>query len=368
VLAIAACTYQNPVGVAPAFDVPRYFEGSETPAVGNYVLVVDPDGARLSRTVRASGLSCPWDTYPVSIRLAAPKTARGALAQVFHRIEFANAVPTNAEMLEAFIDGAITVRVERFATRLTFEGSMPTGVATTEFAVRATLNSSDGRGYATSARSIKTSSARPGSECRGARVAVGRSIELAMQDAFEQVAAGVSRFEENSVARRRGRGTTRPRLDQAARQEPKLVVDEDARRIARDRRIATKRQVDAETLPFPPRDSGAAPAALPPRLTPAQIDSVRGQILKCLIDARFHDAKIQSVAIWFQLNPDGSLASLPEIADTDRLRTDASFRVLTNRAWRALIACSPLKGLPRESYEHWREMTLAFDAQDFQPK
>jgi hypothetical protein len=107
---------------------------------------------------------------------------------------------------------------------------------------------------------------------------------------------------------------------------------------------------------------------LPPRLTPAQIDSVRRQILKCLIDARFHDAKIQSVAIWFQLNPDGSLASLPEIADTDRLRTDASFRVLTNRAWRALIACSPLKGLPRESYEHWREMTLAFDEQDFQPK
>ena len=342
VLAIAACacTYQNPVGVAPAFDVPRYFEGSETPAVGNYVLVVDPGGARLSRTVRASGLSCPWDTYPVSIRLAAPKSARGAMARVFHRIEFANAVPTKAEMREDFIDGAITVRVERFATRLAFEGSMPTGVATTEFAVRATLNSSDGRGYATSARSIKTGSARPGSECRGARVAVGRSIELAMQDAFEQVAAGVSRFEENSVARRRGRGATRPGpgRDQAARQEPTLVVDEDARRIARDRRIATKRQVDAETLPFAPRDSGAAPAALPPRLTPAQIDSVRRQILKCLIDARFHDAKIQSVAIWFQLNPDGSLASLPEIADTDRLRTDASFRVLTNRAWRALIS------------------------------
>ncbi len=146
------------------------------------------------------------------------------------------------------------------------------------------------------------------------------------------------------------------------------MVDEDARRIARDRRIATKRQVDAETLPFAPPDSGAAPAALPPRLTPAQIDGVRRQILKCLLDARFQDVKIQSLAIRFQLNPDGSLASLPEIANRGRLWTDASFRVLTNRAWRALIACTPLKGLPRESYEHWREMTLAFDAQDFQPK
>ncbi len=86
------------------------------------------------------------------------------------------------------------------------------------------------------------------------------------------------------------------------------------------------------------------------------------------MDARFQDAKIQSVAIRFQLNPDGSLASLPEIANTGRHRTDAIFRILANRAWRALIACTPLKGLPRESYEDWREMTLAFDAQDFQPK
>ena len=62
-IVVAACTVQNPVGVAPAFDASQV---SHRPTVGNYVLVIDPGGARLSRTVRASGLSCLWDTYPVS--------------------------------------------------------------------------------------------------------------------------------------------------------------------------------------------------------------------------------------------------------------------------------------------------------------
>ena len=265
---VAACTYQNAVGVAPAFDATQVSVAS---VAGNYVLVIDPDGARLFRTVRASGLSCPWDTYPVSIRGAAPKAARQALQQVFHRIEFANAVPTRAEMRRASIDGAITVRVDRFRTRLDFEGPKATGVATTEFALSVTLNGADGRGFATSARSIKSGAARRGSGCRGAREAVGRSIGLAMQDAFEQVGASVSRFEESALAALRSRGA--PHRDQAVqdravRPQPTArgaaFVDEDAERIARDRRIAKRRQVDAEVLTFAPlklgapRDTGAA--------------------------------------------------------------------------------------------------------------
>ena len=188
---VAACTYQNPVGLAPAFDATQ---ASVASLAGNYVLVIDPDGDSLSRTVRGRAFSCPWDTYPVSIRSAAPEAARSALQQVFHRIEFANAVPTTAEMRQDAIDGAITVRVDRFRTRLDFKGPKATGVATTEFVLSVTLNAADGRGFATSARSIKSGAARRGSGCRGARDAVGRSIGLAMQEAFEQVGARVSRF------------------------------------------------------------------------------------------------------------------------------------------------------------------------------
>ncbi len=271
---VAACTYQNPVGVAPPFEATQTSVAS---VAGSYVLVIDADGAPLSRTVRASGLSCPWDTYPVSIRSAAPESARTALQQVFHRIEFAGAVPTRAEMRQASIDGAITVRVDRFRTRLDFEGPKATGVATTEFALSATLNGADGRGFATTARSVKSGAARRGSGCRGAREAVGRSIGLAMQDAFEQVGASVFRFEESVLVALRSRGVARRDhavQDRAVRPRPAVqdatLEDEVAERIARDRRIAKKRQVDVEVLTFAPlklgppinlgapRDAGAA--------------------------------------------------------------------------------------------------------------
>lgn len=252
---VAACTYQNPVGVAPSFEATQTSVAS---VAGSYVLVIDADGAPLSRTVRASGLSCPWDTYPVSIRGAAPESARTALQQVFHRIEFAGAVPTRAEMRQASIDGAITVRVDRFKTRLDFEGPKATGVATTEFALSATLNGADGRGFTTTARSVKSGTARRGSGCRGAREAVGRSIGLAMQDAFEQVGASVFRFEESVLVVLRSRGAARPDRavqDRAAVQDATLG-DEVAERIARDRRIAKKRQVDVEVLTFAPLKIG----------------------------------------------------------------------------------------------------------------
>lgn len=259
---VAACTYQNPVGVAPSFDATQI---SLTPVAGTYVLVIDPDGTGLFRTVRASGLSCPWDTYPVSVRSAAPKAARIALQQVFHRIEFANAVPTKAEMRQDSIEGAITVRVDQFRTRLDFNGPKATGIATTEFVLSATLNGADGRGFATSARSVKSGEARRGSGCVGAREAVGRSIALAMRDAFEQVGASVSRFEESALAALRSRGATgRDQAVQDQSIQPRSTArdaalgDEDAERIARDRRIAKKRQVDSEVLTFAPGKSGAA--------------------------------------------------------------------------------------------------------------
>lgn len=354
---VAACTYQNPVGVTPAFNATQTSENPAAP--GSYVLVIDPDGARLSRTVRASGLSCLWDTYPVNIRATAPESARSALQQVFHGLQLANAVPERAEMRRASIRGAITVRVERFGTRLDFKDSNSTGVATTEFALSATLNGADGRGFATSARSIKKSAARPGSECQGARAAVGHSIELAMRDAFEQLGASLSRYEESVFA------SSAPRQPKA---KTAAVADENAERIARDRLAAMKRQVDSEALNSAPRRPSATPAALSRRLTPAQIDAVRLQIQRCLTDTRFHDAQTQSVAIRFRLNPDGSLASPPEISDAGRLQTDERFRIVANGTQQALIACTPLKGLPRASYEQWRDMTLAFDARDLQPR
>ena len=86
---VAACTFQNPVRVTPtiqATSAPR-----EAPE-GRYVLVFDPGGAKLSRTVRSSGISCPWDVYPVNVRTAtleltgrAPVATPAVTARVNHR-------------------------------------------------------------------------------------------------------------------------------------------------------------------------------------------------------------------------------------------------------------------------------------------
>ncbi len=81
-----------------------------------------------------------------------------------------------------------------------------------------------------------------------------------MQEAFEQVGASVSRFEESALAALPERGATRRNQSVRPRttaQDATLAV-EDAERIARDRRIAKKRQVDMEVLTFAPRKSSAA--------------------------------------------------------------------------------------------------------------
>ncbi len=404
---VAACTYQNPVRVTPTFSANSAVQG---PAAGRYVLVFDPSGARLSRTVRPSGISCALDVYPVNIRTETLELTRSTLEEIFGPVQFAQRPPTTAEMRRRRIDGTITFRVDKFGTRLDFSGRSATGVATTEFVLSATLVGADGRRFARSVRSVQRSNTRRRNSCRGAAEAVGRSIEIAMEGAFGLLGKEFARYrgttrvasttsgQEAGSSRRsptvastappRKRGfapktSTSPVEEvQAPPGEARTtsvgvrsVSEEDAKRIERDRRVARNRIVEQQELSDAPRRSGArtsavassaveAPGATPSRasrgLEPHQVAWFRGQIQNCFTDEGLREASALSVVMRVRLDPDGSLFALPEIEDKERLNTDPIFRATAINARNALIDCAPLKTLPRASYEAWRDITLAF--------
>ena len=275
---VAACTFQNPVRVTPTIEANSVAE--EAPD-GRYVLVFDPSGARLSRTVRSSGISCPWDVYPVDIRAATLELTGRALQRILGTVEFAETSPTVDELRQRHMDGVITFRVDKFRTRLYFDRRTSTGSAATEFGLSATLARIDGHQFTKSVRSVQRSTADQHSECRGATDAVGRSVELAMEDALgmlsekfvsyrttAEFASNSSRSETGpsgqstpvsstaSAGSRAFAPTTSPPLveeTKAALEEARpasdrglSVSEEDAKRIERDRRVARIRIVEEE--------------------------------------------------------------------------------------------------------------------------
>lgn len=277
---VAACTFQNPVRVTPTIEASSVPQ--EAPE-GRYVLVFDPSGARLSRTVRSSGISCPWDVYPVNIRSATLELTGRALQKILGTVELAQTSPTVAEMRQQRLDGVITFRVDKFGTSLDFDRRSSTGSATTEFVLSATLARADGRQFTRSVRSVQRSTAIRRSECRGATDAVGRSVELAMEEALDVLSeefarnrgttgvASISSRRETGPSRRSASvsstASTRTRAfaptpstslveeTQAALEEAgtasvggRSVSEEDAKRIERDRRVARNRIVEEEEL------------------------------------------------------------------------------------------------------------------------
>jgi tol-pal system protein YbgF len=67
-----------------------------------------------------------------------------------------------------------------------------------------------------------------------------------------------------------------------------------------------------------------------------------------------------ALRIRFRLSADGSLLGSPEVVDASRMKENP-YRSLAESAIRAVRQCVPLKGLPAEKYEHWREIVLTFN-------
>jgi outer membrane biosynthesis protein TonB len=97
-------------------------------------------------------------------------------------------------------------------------------------------------------------------------------------------------------------------------------------------------------------------------LTMSEIDAIRYQIEQCWsVPGGARDAENLIVRIKVFLNPDGSLSRQPIIVDDGGRLNELFYRTAAESARRAVQKCSPLKKLPIEKYESWREITLTFN-------
>ena len=102
-----------------------------------------------------------------------------------------------------------------------------------------------------------------------------------------------------------------------------------------------------------------------PKMTVDEISAIRQQIEKCWsVPAGARGAKNLVVEVQIWLNKDGSLAKSPKIVDGARMSSNNFYKIAAESARRAVIQCAPLKGLPKNKYKHWREITLQFDPRD----
>ncbi len=98
-------------------------------------------------------------------------------------------------------------------------------------------------------------------------------------------------------------------------------------------------------------------------LTHGEIDAIRRQIeANWILPAGAREADKLSVEIRISLGPDGTVRTV-EIVDTARLNRDGEefFRSAAESAKRAVLKSNPLRGLPPEKYDLWRQMVINFD-------
>jgi hypothetical protein len=101
-------------------------------------------------------------------------------------------------------------------------------------------------------------------------------------------------------------------------------------------------------------------------LSLSEKDAIRNQIAKCWnVPAGAKDAQDLVVTLHLQLQPTGELVSVA-LADASQARygSDSFFRAAADSAMRAVRQCSPLKDLPAEKYDTWKDMELTFNPKD----
>src|SRR5262249_46343504 len=92
--------------------------------------------------------------------------------------------------------------------------------------------------------------------------------------------------------------------------------------------------------------------------------AIREQVEQCWnVPAGARDATDLIVEIRVLLNRDGSVLDA-RIVDTTRAASDTFYRTAAESARRAVLLCSPLRNLPPDRYDAWRDITLRFDPKE----
>ena len=95
----------------------------------------------------------------------------------------------------------------------------------------------------------------------------------------------------------------------------------------------------------------------------SEIDAIRGQFIPCWrMPMGAKDPKSLAALVHITLQPDGTVLTA-ELASSQQSRyaSDPFFRAAADAAIRAAHQCSPLKNLPVDKYNSWRDLELNFD-------
>ncbi|MDX1975406.1 MAG: hypothetical protein SFT92_06995 [Rickettsiales bacterium] len=95
-------------------------------------------------------------------------------------------------------------------------------------------------------------------------------------------------------------------------------------------------------------------------------DAIRSQIAKCWnVPAGAKDAHELLIVLTISVEQDGTVTKVALANESkDRYSQDAFFRAAADSAMRAVRQCSPLKDLPPDKYNTWRDIELTFDPRE----
>lgn len=99
-------------------------------------------------------------------------------------------------------------------------------------------------------------------------------------------------------------------------------------------------------------------------LSLSEKDAIINQIYKCWnVPIGAKNIENTKVAVSVYLQVDGKVQNA-KIKNESLLGSDLSYRTLAESALRAVYKCSPIKGLPVNKYDNWKEIELIFNPSD----
>lgn len=148
-------------------------------------------------------------------------------------------------------------------------------------------------------------------------------------------------------------------------EKPKNKDELDA--ILKDVRKSAQQQEDkdvkkaAEAVPEQAAISEKYDPTIP--LSVSEMDAIKGQVARCWrMPAGAANDYTLVVTLNIQLNADGSLIKVePVMADRARAMGSPQLRMAMESAMRAVILCSPIKNLPTDKYDTWKDFNMVFD-------
>lgn len=156
-----------------------------------------------------------------------------------------------------------------------------------------------------------------------------------------------------------------PKKPEKPKEDDLLAVLKSVKETAAKQQADTpKKQDDSEESSTSKSKSQQYDPSMP--LSMSEKDAIRSQISRCWsVPAGARDAHGLVVVLRVEVQRDGSVlnVALAE-ASKGRYAKDTFFRAAADSAMRAVRMCSPLKDLPPEKYDTWRDMELTFDPKE----